>query len=112
MAADENLAPGFSFTLDDARAIFRGVQPRQLVLALLATIKPIREWNGCSILVDPSCEDDGEAACVSVNGSEAAEVRERLAGAFRGAGIPVRDASGRPSTAAEVVTEALDGRWV
>jgi len=111
MTADENLTRGFGFTLADARAVFRDVQPRQLVLALLATVKPDREWNGCRVLLDPSREGDGETACVQVNGSAATEVLEGLAAAFRGAGIPVRDVSACAS-AAKTVTEALDGRWV
>jgi hypothetical protein len=111
MAADEKLAQSLRFNRDDARAVFRDVQPRQLVLALLATIKPEREWNGCRVFLGSSCGDDGETACVQVTGSAAAEVREGLAAAFRSAGIPVRDASACAS-AAEAVTEALDGRWV
>jgi len=107
------MGQAFSFVLDAARVVFRGVEPRQLVLALLATIEPAAEWNGCQVFLDPSCEGDGGTACVEVRGHAAASVCGRLAAAFRNSGIPVRDTvSVLSPAAAEAVAEVRDGCWV
>ena len=113
MAADGSMTPGFSFALDAARDVFPGVKPGRLVLALLATIRPVPEWNGCRIFVDDQYANDDDTIGVQVDGRAAASVREHLATAFRNAGIPVHEAMVDLAAGSdEALAEARDGRWI
>ena len=107
------VAQGFRFSLDDARVAFPGVTPRRISLAVLATVRPCQDWNGCRVFLESPCGDDDGSADVHVEGDAARAIGERLVTAFRNLGIPSRaQPTDRPSKAAELLTCARDERWV
>lgn len=113
MAGSKNAAQGFRFSLDDAQAMFPGVPPRRMVLAVVATVRPGRDWNGCQVFLKFPCADDDGSADVHVGGDAAHAVVERLVATLGNLGVPVREqTTGGPSRAAELLTSARDGRWV
>jgi hypothetical protein len=79
-------ALSLSFSIDDARAAFRGIEVGDLLLALLARLPPPPHWEGCLVYRSESAPDSVRIGFV---GPGAGEVRQQLAQGLEGVGVPV-----------------------
>jgi len=61
-----------------ARRLFRGVGARNLVLAVLAGVPPLPEWEGCLVYEGESPEDPQDTLCIGLEGTNADVVQEAL----------------------------------
>jgi hypothetical protein len=106
--------PVFSFVLDrsEIRRSFRGVAPREFLLALLAGIPPQDHWNGCEVGLGPSPLEPNATICVVTRGPGAEEAQVGLLAALERQEMTVaRVYEGGPSTT-DVAARAAGKKWV
>lgn len=102
----------YSFVFDRQAVIaaFRGVEARELTLALLAGLPPDPAWEGCQVGLGESPLGPG-TVCVTTRGPRAGEIQLRMVEAFERQGVPiVRVYDGGPEELAVLAT-ARGGRW-
>ena len=100
----------FVFDLIEARKSFL-VSTDHMVLALLASVEPAAEWDGCEVFIGDSPGDPLRTACVAVRGASADRVQVAIIEAFERVGIPVLDVYDGAPDAKKVLAKAKDGRW-
>ena len=104
----------YSFVFDRREAL--KLYPRTgklgLVLAILASIPPEAEWEGCTIYEGISPLEQASTVCIGVRGAEADRVQERLVGAFEQKGVPVLQVYEGGPKVRELLARAGGNTWV
>jgi len=106
--------PVFSFVLDRSEIArsFRGVAPRELLLALLAGIPPQDEWDGCEVGLCPSPLDPTSTVCIVTRGPGAEEAQVGLLAALEHQEMAVRRVYEGGPEKTDLVARAGNGKWV
>jgi len=104
----------YSFTFDKAVAlrVFQQIGIRDLVLAVLAGIVPLSEWESCAVYEGPSPSDPATTGCVGIRGPNADQVQQALVEAFESFDIPVPAVYEGGPEEREPIARAASGRWV
>ena len=104
----------YSFTFDrsSAEQAFKGVEVRNLVLAVLGGVPPAPEWDGCTVYLGPSPDDPERTGCVGQEGACSDQLQQAMVEAFERLGIRVLQVyEGGPEERQPIAT-ARGGRWV
>lgn len=103
---------GYSFVLDRlaVAVAFRGVEARDLTLALLAATVPDPAWEGCQVGLGESPLGPG-TVCIATRGPFAGELQLRLVESFERQGVTVLQVYEGGPEAWTVLATARGGRW-
>jgi hypothetical protein len=100
----------FVYERASADAAFHGIAVSELMLALLATIPPEKDWEGCLVYQGDSPLEAG-TICIGIKGPEADELQLRLVEALERQGVePLQVYEGGPE-ARIPIAKAQSGRW-
>jgi hypothetical protein len=105
---------GYSFTFDrgSAEQVFKGVEVRNLVLAVLGGVPPAPDWDGCTVYLGPSPDDPQKTACVGQEGRCADQLQQAMVEAFERLGIRVLQLYEGGPEERQPIAAAHGGRWV
>lgn len=109
---DAESVHSFTFDRESASQSFQQVGPRPLVLAVLASVVPRNEWEGCVVYLGASPDDERRTACVGIRGDGSEALQEALVTAFERAGVTVTAIYEGGPEVREAVARASGGRWV
>lgn len=103
----------FSFVFDreGARSALPGVSLDGLVVAALARIPPVEEWEGCIVFTGATPLDPASTGCVATRGPGADEVQVKLVEQFEALEIPVLAVYEGGPEQREEIARAKEGRW-
>ena len=79
----------FVFDRQAANEAFKQVGKQELMLAILATVMPEAQWEGCLVYEGETPLEEVRTVCIGIQGSAADKVQERLVEAFEKQRIPV-----------------------
>jgi hypothetical protein len=79
----------FVFDRQAANNVFRQVGKRELMLAILATVTPETQWEGCLVYEGETPLEEVRTVCIGIQGPSAEKVQERLVEAFEKQGVQV-----------------------
>jgi hypothetical protein len=81
----------YSFVIDRqaANEAFKQVGKRELMLAILATVMPEAQWEGCLVYEGETPLEEVKTVCIGTKGPAADKVQERLVEAFEKQRVPV-----------------------
>ena len=102
----------FVFHRQMAGEVFKKVGKRDLALALLASIPPESEWEGCLVYEGESPLGDVKTVCIGTRGPSADVVQERLVEEFEKFGVPVIQVYEGGPEIREPIARAENGKWV
>lgn len=102
-----------SFLFDRASAAdgYPGIGPRELLLAVLASVPPEAAFEGCDVYLGAPPDDESVSACVGLRGPGSEALQEALVTAFERAGIAVTALYECGPEIRERVARASGGRW-
>jgi hypothetical protein len=103
----------FSFVYDrvSAAQVFQEIGTKGLLLAVLARVPPMPEWEGCLVYKGQAPDDSARMVCIAMSGPSAIQVQERVVEAFEATGIPVAAIyEGGPEPQLELA-RVVGGRW-
>jgi len=102
----------FTFDRDSASQAYQQIGPTPLVLAVLASVAPRDDWEGCTVYLGRSPGDESRSACVGLRGAGSEALQEALVTAFERAGVTVTALYEGGPEVMETVAKASGGRWV
>ena len=79
----------FVFDRQASNEAFKQVGKRELMLAILATVLPEAQWEGCLVYEGETPLEEVRTVCIGIQGPAADKVQERLVEAFEKQGVPV-----------------------
>jgi hypothetical protein len=79
----------FVFDRQAANEAFKQVGKRELMLAILATVTPEAQWEGCLVYEGETPLEEVRTVCMGIQGPAADKVQVRLVEAFEKQGVRV-----------------------
>jgi len=101
----------FVYDSESATEAFKGIGPRDLVLAVLASSSPSQDWEGCLVYRGTS-PSGGGTVCLGTDGPCADQAQRLLIEAFERQGIAVLQVYEGGPGVDEPIAQAESGRWV
>lgn len=102
----------FSFVYDGkvALEVFPRTTPRNLVLAMLATMAPEKSWNGC-VVFKGETPLEPHTVCIGTRGAHADRVQQGLIESMEARGVAVLEVYEGGPEELERIAVAIDGKW-
>ncbi len=102
----------FSFVYDGkvALEVFPRTTPRNLLLALLATMSPDSAWEGC-VVFKGETPLDPHTVCIGTKGPGADKVQQRLVEAMEARGVTVLEVYEGGPEELEKIAVVSNGKW-
>ena len=92
--------------------VFKKVGKTEVVLAILATITPEPDWEGCLVYEGPTPLDQVKTVCIGTEGPNAEAVQVKLIEGFEKFGVPILEVYEGGPEVRERIAKASGGKWV
>jgi hypothetical protein len=101
----------FVFDRQAANEVFKQVGKRELILAILATVTPEAQWEGCLVYEGETPLEAVRTVCIGIRGPVADKVQERLVEAFEKQRVPVLQVYEGGPDVRERMAVVSGGKW-